>query len=71
MLCITELIFESVMRRKRLRLGMRYSRRPSWEALRANALNATALHFEDDAVPPRLVQLHYVSDELIPVEERA
>jgi hypothetical protein len=31
-------------------------------------LEATALHFEDSPVQPRLVQLHYVKDELIPVE---
>jgi len=29
---------------------------------------ATSLHFEDGPVHPRLVQLHYVKDELIPVE---
>jgi hypothetical protein len=36
--------------------------------MRANVLEATSLHFEDSAVQPRLVQLHYVKDELIPVE---
>ena len=40
----------------------------SWAELRANVLEATALHFEDNSVSPRLVQLHYVRDELIPVE---
>ena len=40
----------------------------TWEALRANVLDAVALHFEDAAVRPRLVQMHYVKDELIPVE---
>jgi hypothetical protein len=40
----------------------------TWEELRANVLEATSLHFEDGAVHPRLVQLHYVKDELIPVE---
>jgi predicted RNase H-like HicB family nuclease len=40
----------------------------TWEQLRANVLEATALHFEDYAVSPRIVQLHYVKDELIPVE---
>lgn len=39
----------------------------SWEELRGNVLEATALHFEDRAEQPRLVQLHYVKDELIPV----
>lgn len=40
----------------------------SWEELRANVLEATSLHFEDIPIRPRLVQLHYVKDELIPVE---
>jgi len=39
----------------------------TWE-LRANVLEAIAVHFEDGPVHPRLVQLHYVKDELIPVE---
>jgi predicted RNase H-like HicB family nuclease len=38
-----------------------------WDELRANVLEATALHFEEAPVQPRLVQLHYVKDELIPV----
>jgi len=40
----------------------------TWEQLRANVLEAMSLHFEDAADHPRLVQLHYVKDELIPVE---
>jgi len=40
----------------------------TWEELRANVPEATALHFEDCPVHPRLVHLHYVKDELIPVE---
>ena len=40
----------------------------TWEELRAKVLEATALHFEDGPVHPRLVQLHYVRDELIPLE---
>ena len=40
----------------------------TWEKLRANVLKAAALHFEEGPVRPRLVQLHYVKDELIPVE---
>ncbi len=40
----------------------------TWEELRANVLEATALHFEESADSPRLVQLHYVKDELIPLE---
>lgn len=39
-----------------------------WEELRKNVLEAVSLHFEADNVRPRLVQLHYVKDELIPVE---
>jgi predicted RNase H-like HicB family nuclease len=40
----------------------------TWDELRANVLEATSLHFEEEAAQPRLVQLHYVKDELIPVE---
>jgi len=40
----------------------------TWEELRANVLEAASLHFEDGSVQPRLVQLHYVKKELIPVE---
>jgi hypothetical protein len=40
----------------------------TWEELRGNVLEAVSVHFEDEAVRPRLVQLHYVKDELIPVE---
>jgi len=40
----------------------------TWEELRTNVLEATSLHFEDGPVQPRLVQLHYVKDELIPLE---
>ena len=40
----------------------------TWDELRANVVEAASLHFEEDAVRPRLVQLHYVKDELIPLE---
>lgn len=40
----------------------------NWEELKANALEAITLHFEDDASGPRLIQLHYLRDELISVE---
>jgi len=40
----------------------------TWDELRTNVLEATSLHFEDAPVQPRLVQLHYVKDELIPLE---
>src|SRR5450432_3931349 len=45
-----------------------FTQAETWDELRANVLEATSLHFEDQAVHPRLVQLHYVKDELIPVE---
>jgi len=40
----------------------------TWDDLRTNVLEATTLHFEESSAQPRLVQLHYVKDELIPVE---
>lgn len=40
----------------------------TWDELRTNALEAATLHFDDSPVHPRIVQLHYVKDELIPVE---
>jgi hypothetical protein len=40
----------------------------TWEALRENVLEAVSLHFEAVVDRPRMVQLHYVKDELIPVE---
>ena len=40
----------------------------TWQALRENVLEAVSLHFEDADVRPRMVQLHYVKDELIPFE---
>ena len=40
----------------------------TWEELRANVLEAVALHFEEAPSRPRLVQMHYVKDELIPLE---
>jgi predicted RNase H-like HicB family nuclease len=45
-----------------------FTQAETWDELRANVLEATSLHFEDSSVQPRLVQLHYVKDELIPVE---
>jgi predicted RNase H-like HicB family nuclease len=39
----------------------------TWDELRRNVLEAVALHFEDDSARPRLVQLHYTRDELIPL----
>ncbi len=40
----------------------------TWDELSTNVLEATTLHFEDAPARPRLVQLHYTKDELIPVE---
>lgn len=40
----------------------------TWDELRKNVLEAVSLHFEGDANRPRIVQLHYVKDELIPLE---
>ena len=37
----------------------------SWEALRANALEAAKCHFEDTAIPPDQIRLRLVKDELI------
>jgi len=39
-----------------------------WDGLRANVLEAVSLHFEDATKRPRLVQMHYVRDEMIVVE---
>jgi hypothetical protein len=40
----------------------------TWEELRANVLEAISVHFGDAPTRPRLAQLHYVKDELIPLE---
>jgi predicted RNase H-like HicB family nuclease len=40
----------------------------TWEELRSNVIEAASLHFEDAPTRPRLVQMHYVKDELIPLE---
>jgi hypothetical protein len=40
----------------------------TWEELRANVFEAVSLHFEGCPVRPSLAQLHYVKDELIPIE---
>lgn len=44
-----------------------FTQAETWEELRANVLEAVSLHF-DDGARPRMVQLHYVKDELLPVE---
>jgi predicted RNase H-like HicB family nuclease len=40
----------------------------TWDELRGNVLEAVSLHCDDDTTRPRLVQMHYVKDELIPLE---
>jgi predicted RNase H-like HicB family nuclease len=45
-----------------------FTQAETWEELRANLIEATSLHFEDAASRPRLVQMHYVKDEIIPLE---
>ena len=45
-----------------------FTQAETWEELRGNVLEAVLLHFEDIAVRPRMIQLHYIKDELIPVE---
>ena len=45
-----------------------FTQAETWEELRNNVREAVLLHFDDTDVRPRVVQLHYVKDELIPVE---
>jgi predicted RNase H-like HicB family nuclease len=40
----------------------------TWEELRANAIEAACLHFEDEAKRPDRIRLHFVKDESIAVE---
>jgi hypothetical protein len=40
----------------------------NWAELRKNVLEVTSLHFEDAPAKPKLIQLHFVKDELIAVE---
>jgi len=40
----------------------------TWQELRNNVLEATSLHFEDAPEKPKLVQLHFIKDELIAIE---
>ena len=40
----------------------------TWEELRDNVLEVTSLHFDDAAESPKLIQLHFVKDELIAVQ---
>ena len=45
-----------------------FTQADTWQELRQHVLEAVSLHFEESSEQPRLVQLHYVKDELIPVE---
>ncbi len=45
-----------------------FTQADTWDELRANVREATALHFDDSEERPQIIQLHYVKDELIPVE---
>lgn len=45
-----------------------FTQAETWDELKANVREATALHFEDSEQCPRVIQLHYVKDELIPLE---
>jgi hypothetical protein len=45
-----------------------FTQADTWDELRANLLEAVSLHFEDATARPRLVQMHYVKDELAPIE---
>jgi predicted RNase H-like HicB family nuclease len=45
-----------------------FTQAETWDELKANVREAAALHFEDSQERPRLIQLHYVKDELIPAE---
>jgi predicted RNase H-like HicB family nuclease len=45
-----------------------FTQAETWDELRVNAREATALYCEDSDERPRVIQLHYVKDELVPVE---
>ncbi len=45
-----------------------FTQAETWEDLRANVREAASLHFEDEPEAPQLIQLHYVKDELLPLE---
>ena len=40
----------------------------TWEGLRESVLEVSTLHFENEAERPKLIQLHFVKDELIAFE---
>ncbi len=39
----------------------------SLEALKINILDAVRCHYEDEALRPKVVRLHLVKDEILPV----
>ncbi len=45
-----------------------FTQADTWYELRVNVREATALHFDDSEERPQIIQLHYVKDELIPLE---
>jgi len=45
-----------------------FTQADTWDELRVNVREATALHFDDSEERPQIIQLHYVKDELIPME---
>ncbi len=45
-----------------------FTQAETWDELKVKVREATALHFEDSEERPRLIQLHYAKDELIPLE---
>ena len=40
----------------------------TWQELRKSVLEVTSLHFEDAPEKPKLIQLHFIKDELIAIE---
>ena len=40
----------------------------TWDELRGSLVEAVSLHYDDATTRPRLVQMHYVKDELLPLE---
>ena len=40
----------------------------TWAELRENVLEVTSLHFEDALAEPKMIQLHFVKDELTAFE---
>jgi predicted RNase H-like HicB family nuclease len=40
----------------------------TWEELRQNVQEAASLHFDGVAAAPKIIQLHFVKDELIAIE---